>query len=174
MSKGQKCPSCCPSGGAVFRMGFGWQGEARDTYAMTCQNCGYQRKPRAPSKKAMLHTYEFVTDEATSDEGMTTANAMRFHCFNPNGAYAQLKAMHDRISAWCDAHPDRPNGVLFVYGSLNGHPRKLLFDVLDLHRKGKAHKWPLQYALKKIAEEIERGDKFINDPSEWPAIKQSS
>lgn len=171
MAKGQKCPSCSPHGGAVFRMGFGWR-ETADNYAMTCQNCGYQRKPRAPSKKSLLHTYDFVTKEAESDAGMTTANAIRFHCFNPNGAYAKLKAMHARIDAWVDAHPERPNGVLFVHGSLNDYPRKRLFAVLDLYRAGKAHKYPLWSAVEHIEREIDRGDEFIANPDLWPKTKE--
>lgn len=173
MAKGEKCPSCCPSGGAVFRMGFGWQGEAQDNYAMTCQNCGYQRTPR-PRKENPLKNYDFVTTEATSDKGMGARYATYFHCFNPNGAYAQLKAMHARIDQWIAEHPERPNGVMFVYGSLNDFPRKRLFEVLDLISKRRAHAYPLSAALQHIAREIERGDKFIADPAEWPAIKQSS
>lgn len=118
-----------------------------------------------------LKNYDFVTKEATSDEGMTTAWAMRFHCFNPNGAYAQLKAAHERINAWVDAHPERPNGVLFVHGSLNDHPRKMLFAVLDLWKQGKAHKYPLHAALQWIEREIKRADEFIADPDQWPAPK---
>jgi len=97
--------------------------------------------------------------------------ATYFHCFNSNGAYAQLKAMHERLNAWVDANSDRPNGVLFVYGSLNDHPRKTLFAVLDLIKARKAHAYPLAYALRLIREEIEKGDEFINDPARWPAPK---
>ncbi len=174
MAKGEKCPNCCPDGGAVFRMDYGWGGRdynsPRDVYAMTCQNCGYQRTPR-PRKANPLKNYDFVTSEATSDKGMGARFATYFHCFNPNGAYAQLKQMHVRLDGWLEAHPDRPNGVLFVYGSLHDHPRKTLFAVLDLIKARKAHAYALSYALGLICEEIEKGDGFINDPARWPAPK---
>ena len=76
MAKGEKCPGCCPQGGAVFRMGFGWRGEAQDNYAMTCQNCGYQRTPR-PRKANPLKNYDFVTTEATSDERQGHGRTLR-------------------------------------------------------------------------------------------------
>jgi len=120
-----------------------------------------------------LKNYDFVTTEATSDEGMGARYATYFHCFNPNGAYAQLKAAHERIDAWVDAHPERPNnGVLFVYGSLNDYPRKRLFEVLDLIKARRAHAYPLTAAVRLIEREIEKADNFINDPTKWPAPKQ--
>lgn len=120
-------------------------------------------------KYNQLKDYSFVTTEATSDEGMGARYATYFHCFNPNGAYAQLKAAHGRIDAWIDAHPERPNGVMFVYGSLNDFPRKQLFAVLDLISKRRAHAYPLAAAVKLIHRDIAKADRFINDPAEWPA-----
>lgn len=122
-------------------------------------------------KYNQLKDYEFVTREATSDEGMGARYATYFHCFNPNGAYAQLKASHERINAWVDAHPERPNGVLFVHGSLNDHPRKMLFAVLDLIKARRAHAYPLSAAVRWIEREIKRADEFIADPAQWPAPK---
>lgn len=122
-------------------------------------------------KSNPLKNYDFVTLEATSDEGMGARFATYFHCFNPNGVYAKLKAMHERVNAWCDAHPEMPNGVLFVHGSLNDYPRKQLFAVLDLIRARRAHKYPLWQAVKHMEREIERGIKFCDDPAEWPRTK---
>lgn len=167
MVKGEKCPSCCPSGGAIFRLQFNLE---QDRSLMTCQNCGYTRTPRE-RKFNPLKDYDFVTQQATSDEGMGARYATYFHCFNPNGAYAQLQAMHKRIDAWVEAHPERPNGVIFVHGSLNDFPRKQLFAVLDRIRKRQSHAYELASALKLIARDIEKGDRFINDPAEWPATK---
>lgn len=124
-------------------------------------------------KVNLLKNYEYVTREAMTDEGMGARYACYFHCFNPNGAYAQLKAMHARIDAWIDAHPERPNGVLFVFGSLNDFNRKQLFNVLDLISKRRAHAWPLAYAVRKIREDIVRADNFIADPAEWPDTKEN-
>lgn len=166
------CPDCCPHGGAIFRMGFGWRGEAQDNYAMTCQNCGYQRKVRGPNKKSVLFTYDYVTKEATTDEGMSAANRIRFACFNPNGVYAKLKKMHGRLDQWLAAHPERPNGVLFVHGSLCDFPRENLFAALDAPKKRKNVSATINYAIRRVEQAIRDGDEFINTPEKWPAPKQ--
>lgn len=160
------CPTCCPNGGAIFRMDY-----VGDNYAMTCQNCGHQRKHRGANKTSVLHTYDFVTKEAASDKGMSRRNAILFHCFNPNGVYARLKQLHERVNAWCDAHPERPNGVILVHGSLNDFPRKQLFEALDAPRKRKNVSYTINAAIDWVERAIIEGDKWLDDPSRWPNPK---
>lgn len=173
MPRSVKCPSCCPDGGAIFRMDLG-RGSDSHVYAMTCQNCGYQRKQRGPTKKSLLHTYDYVTREAPSDDGMSAANAIRFHCFNPNGVYSRLKEMHKRLDVWLAEHPEMPNGCLMVHGSLHDYPRKRLFEALDAPKKRKKVSYTVWSAVRYAEECIERGDDFINDPDRWPTNRKDT
>lgn len=119
-------------------------------------------------------TYDYITQEAISDEGMAAKYAILFHCFNPNGVYAQLKAMHKRLDAWLEAHPEMPNGVLMVHGSLNDFPRDRLFKALDAPKKRKDVSWTIWSAVRNMQEAIREGDEFVNNPAKWPAPKKDA
>ncbi|MEI9428688.1 hypothetical protein [Mesorhizobium sp. Cs1299R1N3] len=102
------------------------------TWAWCCENCGNVKKPR---KRAATPTYDEITRTLATADKLSRPDTILFHCFNPNGLYAELKASQDRIGAWVDANPDQPNGVLLVYGSLNDFHRKALFALLDKRRR---------------------------------------
>lgn len=159
-----KCPNCSPHGGAIFRMGFGWRGEAQDNYAMTCQNCGYQRKTRGPTAASKRNTTEYLFDEATSDEGLSVRNRYYYHRFNPNGAMKKLRVAQDAISAWVDRHPDQPNGVLLVHGSLNTWPDRLFDQAAKALKSRNKTTWYVNYA-------ISHAEKSAAEAYAWLAAK---
>jgi hypothetical protein len=125
------CYACCPAGvdsysGRHYPAGKSRHEITRDDkgrLTWQCGNCGNVKVPRATR---LTTDYEFVTKLATTAEGMSAANRARFNYFNPNGAYAVWKAAAEKIDAYVDAHPEQPNGVLFVHGSLNDWPHKLI------------------------------------------------
>lgn len=136
------CSACCPAhpelgqrraGKARHEYEFIWDEEKQvHVWGWRCWNCGNFKPIR---KRKARPTYEEIISTFTSEEKLFHQEKVWFHCFNPNGLYAQLKAMNDRVSKWVDEHPDRPNGVLMVHGSLHDFPRKTLFDLLEKGKK---------------------------------------
>lgn len=117
-------------------------------------------------------SWKLLTEDATSDEGMAAKHAIVFHCFNPNGVYVELTALHAKIAEWADAHPERPNGVLMVHGSLNDFPRERLFDALNAPKRRKQVTWTIQSAIVECRNAIKHGEEFLADESKWPAKKE--
>ena len=117
-------------------------------------------------------SYDFITREATSDEGMPAKYRILFHCFNEHGVYAELKKLHEKINEWVAANPDRPNGVLFVHGSLNDFPRNELFAALDAPKKRKDVTATIAVAIRTVERAIRAGEEFLADPTQWPAPKK--
>lgn len=113
-------------------------------------------------------TWDFITKEATSDERLSVKDSVSFHCFNPNGLYAKLKDIHERVSQWCMDHPDRPNGILLVHGSLNDYPRKRLFELLD---KKRITSMELILAKDWVKSDISDAEEWLSDESKWPERK---
>lgn len=116
-------------------------------------------------------SWDYITKHASTDEGLAAKYRIDFHCFNPNGGYAKLKAMQDRITLWCKDHPERPNGVIFVHGSLNDFPRKVLFEALEAPRKRKDVTWTINRAINIVFNAIRDGEAFLADEAQWPAPK---
>lgn len=74
----------------------------------------------------MRRSWEYITIEATTDAGLNRQQRLQFHAFNPNGLYAQKKALDDKISAAVDAGILK-SGWLLAYDSLNDyHTEKLM------------------------------------------------
>lgn len=127
------CPKCCPR-----RPEYNFTPRVRHEldliesgkWAWVCDNCGNVKKPRTPRKTV---SYDYVTKEAPTDDGMSRVNSIRFHCFNPNGLYARLRAMQERVVEVVD-RTGCPNGVFLVHGSLHDFPRNQLFKLLDQKR----------------------------------------
>lgn len=116
-------------------------------------------------------SFDYVTKEITTDDGLPAKYRILFHCFNPNGAYARLKVMQEAISQWTKDHPERPNGVLFVHGSLNDYPRARLFEALDAPQKRKAVTSTITLAISNVESAIVDGYHWLETPSEWPEPK---
>lgn len=116
-------------------------------------------------------SYHFITREAESDEGMPAKYRILFHCFNERGAYAQLQKLHEKITAWTAEHPERPNGVILVHGSLNDTPRKRLFEALDAPKKRKNVTMTINLAIGYALNAITEGEAWLADESKWPAKK---
>lgn len=114
-------------------------------------------------------TWDFITAEATTDANLSAKDTASFHCFNPNGLYAKLKAVHARVSQWCADHPDRPNGVLLVHGSLNDYPRKRLFELLERKR---ITSMEVKCAVDWVRDDIAEAELWLSDESKWPEKKQ--
>lgn len=116
-------------------------------------------------------SWDYITVHASTDEGMAAKHRIAFHCFNTNGAYFKLRALHAKIDKWCEVNSDRPNGVLFVHGSLNDFPRKELFDALDAPKRRKDVTRTINRAINLAFNAIRDGEEFLNDPTQWPAPK---
>lgn len=114
-------------------------------------------------------SWDHLTKELTSDDGLAEKHRITFHCFNPNGLYAKLQAVQERVSMWCKEHSERPNGVLFVHGSLNDFPRKELFAALDAPRKRKDVSRTIQRAINLTSMAIKDAEEFLADEKRWPA-----
>lgn len=165
MSKLLPCQACCPKrpGYSVGRVRhendyvlvsgeygddaavFGW--------AWVCDNCGNVKKPR----KSKRRDHEFVTELAETDAGMNRANVARFHFFNPNGLYAELRAVQARVAEVVDL-TGVPNGVLFVHGSLNGFNADQLRKQIQ---KARPDRYGLPVTLRAIRRDIDQAKAWI-------------
>lgn len=63
-------------------------------------------------------SFEYVSETATSDDGLNLKQKAQFHYFNPNGLHAQKKALDEQISRLVDAGVV-PSGWLLAYGSFD-------------------------------------------------------
>jgi hypothetical protein len=159
MSKLLPCQACCPRTpgypiGRVRHERAFVEINGVHVWALQCDNCGNIKKPRQATKR---RDYDWVTVEAPSDSKMSLVNSVRFHCFNPNGLYAQLKAVQDRVAAMVDA-TGVPNGVLFVHGSLNDYGRNLLFKLLDTRKPGR---FQVGQALNWISRDMAKAEAWL-------------
>ena len=164
MAKLLPCQACCPK-----RPGYpvGRVSHERDfvqvsddpsapfVWAMVCENCGNVKKPRR-SKRS---DFEFVSELATTDAGINRANVVRFHYFNPNGLYAELRAVQETVAEVVDL-TGVPNGVLFVHGSLNTFQADQLRKLLD---KKAPDAISLQVTLNGFRRELNRARAWIID-----------
>ena len=50
----------------------------------------------------MTKSWEYITEQAINDDGMSNHEAIQFHFFNPNGIYAACKVMKDEIRRLVD------------------------------------------------------------------------
>lgn len=121
---------------------------------------------------AKLHpSWDHLTKELESDDGLPAKHRIVFHCFNPKGLYYQLQALHYEISVWCEHHKDLPNGVLLVHGSLNDYPRQELFKALNAPQRRKNVTRDVQFAINIAANALREGREFLDNPAKWPAPK---
>ncbi|CAB4131735.1 hypothetical protein UFOVP131_6 [uncultured Caudovirales phage] len=166
-SKMLPCHKCCPAGtdgmGRYHKAGKvahdytaeDWSAEPT-VWGWKCWNCGHFKKPRAQQQRT---SYDYATKEAITDAKLSIPLAAAFHCFNPNGLYAKWKAVADKVGDWVDANPDKPNGVLLVYGSLNDFPRKRLFELLD--KKAKATRIDFSVTVSMVRDDIARAEAWL-------------
>lgn len=118
-------------------------------------------------------TFNYYAKDATSDAGMPAKWRIVFHCFNPNGVYAELKKMNAAIAQWCEDHPERPNGILLVHGSLHDYPREQLFDALKAPQRRKNVTRDINFAINLVSSAVRDGYEFLENPDRWPAPKAS-
>ena len=128
MGKMLPCKACLPRGGkARHEMSVKDIWATPTVHGWRCDNCGHFKEPRGPQRRT---SYDFVTKDAASDRGLSIANGLLFHAFNAAGLYAELKAVQEEVAAVVE-RTGCPNGVVFVHGSLNGFPRKTLFEAVE-------------------------------------------
>ena len=119
-------------------------------------------------------SWDEISKTATSDEGMGAKTRFYFHCFNPNGAYAALRAAQAAVAQWCEDHPERPNGVLFVCRSLNTHPEKMCDAARKAIKDRRNVAWNCNYAVSIMKRDTEKALEFLADESQWPAPKETT
>src|SRR5688572_2060251 len=91
MARSEICPTCCPSGGAIFRRDF-IEGEWHDK---VCQNCGHVKAPR---KMAPRPSFSDIMDNPSVNPAkLNRFELAAFHAFNPAGISAEWKKLDDEI-----------------------------------------------------------------------------
>lgn len=79
-------------------------------------------------------SFDFVTEQAESDAGMSNKNRVMFHYFNPRGLYAQKKSLDDQIAQLVNAGVVK-SGWHLAYGSFNDFHTESLRKLVQ-RRKG--------------------------------------
>lgn len=98
-------------------------------------------------------TWEYLTEEAKTTEGMTTRQILAFEMFNPNGAYAAKKEADAFIDRLVDAKVV-PSGWILAYGGFNDYHYKKLSALIS--KKGFVKRWDVNYHADKLREDAAR------------------
>lgn len=147
------CQACMAKGGRA-RHERDWE-----TGGWTCTNCGHVKSKRAPQRRT---SDQYVLHDATSDEGMSRKNSLRFHYKNPNGLLAKLKATQARVHD-VQKQTGVPNGVLWVHGEFNRHPRDRLFKA---YLKVAPRRFEAAYAIGQVEQAIRDAEKWMAETLE--------
>lgn len=67
-----------------------------------------------------MKSFDYVTKEVETDNGLSIKDSLRFHYFNPNGLYAKKLILDDQIAALVDSGAV-PSGWHLAYGTLDYH-----------------------------------------------------
>lgn len=106
-------------------------------------------------------SWEYITNEATSDRGLSQKDRVSFHYHNPNGAYATLRAAWQRVNDLVDSGAVK-SGWLLAYGSLNMYAYNELNRVANLARPDRLTVWSMVERLLSDAETANRKvDEFL-------------
>jgi len=84
----------------------------------------------------MKSSYTHITETATTDAGMCNRDAITFHMQNPNGIWAEWRAVCDRITQAVD-DGIVPSGWIIAYGSLNHFASDKMLNLHGKHRVGR-------------------------------------
>lgn len=109
-------------------------------------------------KMAKRKPFHVVTEELTSDKGLTIKDKIAFHYFNPNGLYSKKRAVDAQVRD-CVDRGWAPWGFIMAYGSLNNY---WVDQFTALHSKKSVSKMDLQVALSLLADDIERSQHEID------------
>jgi hypothetical protein len=147
------CQACMCKGGRA-RHERDWE-----TGGWACTNCGHVKSRRAPKRRA---TDQYILHDATSDEGLSRKNRLRFHADNPNGLLAKMKAVQARVHD-VQKQTGVPNGVLWVHGEFNRHPRERLHKA---SRKVSPQRFEAAHAIGQVELAIDAAEKWIDETLE--------
>lgn len=101
-----------------------------------------------------LHTY--ITEQATSDEGMTIKDKLLFHMMNPNGVRKQMPEYDDFI---CLDDETKVSGSFRIYGK---HDNYHIEQIRKLWmRKTAPKKWDVDWHIESAKADIENAKEFI-------------
>jgi hypothetical protein len=102
--------------------------------------------------------YRFVTEKATETQNSwTNKEIAMFHYFNPNGLYAQKKAVDARIDELVGEGKAK-SGAIIAYGSLNYYNTDHLAAMLRYKRVKPSEMYAI---ISGIQWDIEKAEKFI-------------
>lgn len=98
-------------------------------------------------------TFDYVTEQAESDRGMSNKNAVYFHYFNPNGLCAAKKKLDDEIKTLVDSGVVK-SGWHLAYGSFNDFHCENIRKLVN--RKRRPGNIETQVAIEGLRNEVER------------------
>lgn len=101
-----------------------------------------------------MHRYDFVTQEATSADGMTKKEAARFHYFNPNGARQLLPEFEDFIDGDIFF-----TGCEMVYGRHDNYHAKRIGEMACENKRFTW--WDLNYHISGLLVDAENAKKTL-------------
>lgn len=101
-----------------------------------------------------VNRFEYVTEIAMQTDRMTIKETAQFHYFNPNGLYAQKKALDARISELVDDKKLK-SGWILAHGSLDCFAADNLARIAMMKRPVRSS---LRIALFMLEEAINRGN----------------
>ena len=105
-------------------------------------------------------TYEYITQTATKvSRSWTNKQKVRFHYFNPNGLYAQKKALDDVIWSLVESGKAK-SGAAIAYGSANSYRAD---QIRNLFNKSRVTDIEYQVLLSGYQFDIEQAENFINE-----------
>lgn len=102
--------------------------------------------------------YRFVTEKATETQNSwTNKEIAMFHYFNPNGVYAQKKAVDARIDTLVDEGKAK-SGAIIAYGALNYYYADHLSALIG---KKRVKHGDIYSVIRGLQWDIENAEKFI-------------
>ena len=109
-----------------------------------------------PYKANYIDLYQFICEQATSDEGMTKNHKSMFHSSNPNGLVAQLPNTDD--FAYID-NPKIWNGFYTVYSKWSNYHADMIRKYS--HKRSGFTAWDVNYHIKALKEDVAKAKEHM-------------
>ena len=100
----------------------------------------------------MKVTWDYIVEQATSDNGLKLKDKLSFHYFNPHGVIAEKKRLDDQIRDLVDAGKVAP-GWHIAYGTFNDYHYNAMRKLLN---RKQPRGWDVNYSIQKQREENEK------------------
>ena len=111
----------------------------------------------------MKRDFDYIVDTATDCKGFTIKQTLRFHYFNPNGLYAEKKAINNKVAELVNAGKVN-SGWHFVYGSFSDYAEERL---VKLATQKTVPSWSqTRVVLEMLQEDIAKANKAIDELGE--------